>query len=88
MRMICDINIFNVSNMPEIKQYKNEYFIVREIFVNIGRLVSFGVLFILGALANFGMLKYFLLLLTIFIALMCYYGIRLNHRFIKTGRLK
>lgn len=88
MRMICDINIFNVSNMPEIKQYKNEYFIVREIFLNIGRLVSFGMLFILGALANFGMLKYFLLLLTIFIALMCYYGIRLNHRFIKTGRLK
>lgn len=86
MRVIVDINMFNVSNLPEVIEYKNEYFVIRELFLGIGRIISYTMLLMFGLYGSFEMLQYFLLFLTIFVALMSLNGIRLNHYFDKCSK--
>ena len=86
MRVIVDINMFNVSNLPEVIEYKNEYFVIRELFLGLGRIISYTMLLMFGLYGNFEMLQYFLLFLTIFVALMSLNGIRLNHYFDKCSK--
>ncbi len=86
MRVIVDINMFNVSNLPEVIEYKNEYFVIRELFLGLGRIISYMMLLFFGLYGNFEILQYFLLFLTIFVALMSLNGIRLNHYFDKCSK--
>ena len=78
VRVIIDINMFNVANLPEVIEYKNEYFVIRELFLGLGRIVSYGMLLLLGIYDNFAILKYFLLFLTVFVVIMSLNGIYLN----------
>ncbi len=86
MRIIVDINMYNVSNLPEVIEHKNEYFIVRELFVNSGRLLSYGLLLIVGMFNNYDSLKYLLLFLTLFVTFMSISGIKLNKYFMNFGK--
>lgn len=86
MRVIVDINMFNVANLPEVIEYKNEYFVIRELFLGLGRIVSYTMLLMFGLYGNFEILQYFLLFLTMFVALMSLNGIRLNHYFDKCSK--
>lgn len=86
MRVIVDINMFNVANLPEVIEYKNEYFVIRELFLGLGRIVSYTMLLMFGLYGNFEILQYFLLFLTMFVALMSLNGIRLNHYFDKWSK--
>ena len=85
MRVIVDINMFNVSNLPEVIKFKNEYFVIRELFLGLGRIVSYTMLLVFGLYGNFETLQYFLLFLTLFVALMGLNGIRLNRYFDKVA---
>lgn len=75
--------MFNVANLPEVIEYKNEYFVIRELFLGLGRIVSYGMLLLLGIYDNFAILKYFLLFLTVFVVIMSLNGIYLNRYFDK-----
>lgn len=83
LRTIVDINIYNVSNLPEVVEHKNEYFIVRELFLGTGRLLSYGLLLIVGIFNNYDLLKYLLLFFTLFVTFMSISGIKLNKHFMK-----
>lgn len=83
LRTIMGINMYNVSNLPEVVEYKNEYFIVRELFLGSGRLLSYGLLLIVGMFNNYDLLKYLLLFLTLFVTFMSISGIKLNKHFMK-----
>lgn len=85
MRVIVDINMFNVSNLPEVIKFKNEYFVIRELFLGLGRIVSYTMLLVFGLYGNFETLQYFLLFLTLFVAQMGLNGIRLNRYFGKVA---
>lgn len=81
LRTIMDINMYNVSNLPEVVEHKNEYFIVRELFLGSGRLFSYGLLLIVGIFNNYDLLKYLLMFLTLFVTFMSISGIKLNKYF-------
>jgi len=75
---IIDINMFNISNQPVVTRYKCEYFAVREMFLNMGRLVSYTLLIVAGLWSNFLLIKYLLVFLTVVLVVMCTICIKLN----------
>ncbi len=86
--IIADISMFNISNLPEIKSIKNEYFVVRELFLNLGRLVSYVILLIACMYDDFVILKYLLGFFTIFLVIMCYNCIQLNRYFLNKIKIQ
>lgn len=72
--LTAEVNMFNTANIQAIRRrFKTEYFALREMFLNIGRIVSFAVLLIFSTLWGFESLKYFILLLLLF-----WFGMGLN----------
>ena len=77
--MITSVNMFNGANIQGVKMlFKTEYFAVREMFLNMGRLVGFFGLLIVASYQNFELLRYFLLLLTLFTAVMGFCSVLIN----------
>jgi hypothetical protein len=86
LRTIASINVFNISHLPQVKRNKCEYFAYREIFINLGRVVSFALVILIGIFNNFEMLKTLLTFLTIILIILCINCIRLNNRFYNKKR--
>ena len=77
--MITSVNMFNGANIQGVKMlFKTEYFAVREMFLNMGRLVGFLGLLTVAFYQNFELLRYFLLLLTLFAAVMGFCAVLIN----------
>ena len=50
---IREVNLFDYSNMPEYKdKYNTEYFIFRELYLNIGRIIGYAFLLIFVGLSH------------------------------------
>lgn len=63
---ISEINLFDYSNKPPFSKELNvEYFIFREIFLNLGRILGYVILLIIGLTHNLEYLKIFFLCMTI-----------------------
>lgn len=63
---ISEINLFDYSNKPPFNKELNvEYFIFREIFLNLGRVLGYVILLIIGLTHNLEYLKIFFLCMTI-----------------------
>ena len=63
---ITEVNLFDYSNkQPFDKEWNVEYFIFREIFLNIGRMLGYAILLIIGFTHNLEYLKIFFLCMTI-----------------------
>lgn len=62
---INSINFYNMSNRPDIKAHRVEFFGTREVFLNLGRVVSFALMFLFAVGGSFENMKYVLFLLTI-----------------------
>ena len=76
--------MFNTANIQVIKRrFKTEYFALREIFLNIGRIVSFSILLLFAMCLGFGGLKYFILLLLFF-----WFGMGINAFYLNKQLLK
>ena len=72
--LTAEVNMFNTANIQTIRRrFKTEYFALREMFLNVGRITSFAILLICSALWGFESLKYFILLLLFF-----WFGMGLN----------
>lgn len=66
MYSVTEINLFDYSNIaPFDKELNVEYFIFREIFLNIGRVLGYTILLIVGFTHNLEYLKIFFLCMTI-----------------------
>lgn len=66
MYSVTEIHLFDYSNKPPFdKELNVEYFIFREIFLNIGRVLGYTILLIVGFTHNLEYLKIFFLCMTI-----------------------
>lgn len=64
--IITGVNMFNGANVREVRRlFKTEYFAVREIILNCGRLTGTAGLLTVAFFHNFELLRYFLLALTV-----------------------
>ena len=73
------VNIFNVSNIKKIKEtYKTEYFAIREMFLNGGRIIGAGLLVLISSYQDFEVLRYFILALTLSMIIMGWCAIKIN----------
>lgn len=82
--LTAEVNMFNTANIQVIKRrFKTEYFALREIFLNIGRIVSFSILLLFAMCLGFGGLKYFILLLLFF-----WFGMGINAFYLNKQLLK
>ncbi len=65
--LTAEVNMFNTANTQIVKRrFKIEYFALREMFLNVGRIVSFLILLLFSTIGGFESLKYFILLLFCF----------------------
>lgn len=81
LRNIAEINMLNISNTPAIqKRFKCEYFVTRDLYLNLGRIISYALLVAITITKSPDTLKYFLFTLTAFLALMSAACIRLNKK--------
>lgn len=81
LRNIAEINMLNISNTPAIqKHFKCEYFVTRELYINFGRIISYAFLITIAINQSPDRLKYFLFVLTAFLALMGFSCIKLNKK--------
>lgn len=63
---ITEVNLFNYSNTKDFKnKYNTEYFIFRELFLNLARIISYSLLLIVGISQNMNLLKILLMLISI-----------------------
>jgi len=82
--LTAEVNMFNTANIQAIrKRFKTEYFSMREVFLNVGRITSFSVLLLLSVFFGFDGLKYFILLLLCFWFAMGYNAFCLNRKLLK-----
>lgn len=66
MYSITEIRLFNYSNKPPFdKELNTEYFMFRELFLNIGRVLGYLILLIVGMLHNVEYIKFLLFCTTI-----------------------
>lgn len=86
--LTAEVNMFNTANIDQIrKRFKSEYFALREVFLNIGRILSFSILLIFSSLFGFEGLKYFILLLLLFWFLMGLNAFNLNRKLLREDPL-
>lgn len=63
---ITEANLFNYSNVKDFKdKYNTEYFIFRELFLNLARIISYSLLLVVGISQNMNLLKVLLMLISI-----------------------
>lgn len=49
LQLITEVNMFNISNSRSIEnKYRIEYFVLRELYLNTGRILGFSMLFLVG----------------------------------------
>lgn len=71
LKNITEIRLFDYSNKPPFdKKFNTEYFVFREVFINLGRVVGYIVLLIVGLSHNANYLKVLFLFTTIALMLM------------------
>lgn len=79
--LVTEVNMFNVANLNQIKQhYQTEYFVIREMFLGIGKIIGTVLLVIISMFENIYLLNIFLLFLTIGMAIMNFYVVSLNKK--------
>ncbi len=84
MYSITEINLFDYSNrQPFGKELNVEYFIFREIFLNIGRMLGYAILLIIGFTHNLEYLKIFFLCMTIALIIIIRISKKINTKEIK-----
>ena len=84
MYSITEINLFDYSNrQPFDKELNVEYFIFREIFLNIGRMLGYAILLIIGFTHNLEYLKIFFLCMTIALIIIIRISKKINTKEIK-----
>mgnify|MGYP001152064158 CR=1 FL=1 len=84
MYSITEINLFDYSNrQPFDKELNVEYFIFREIFLNIGRMLGYSILLIIGFTHNLEYLKIFFLCMTIALIIIIRISKKINTKEIK-----
>lgn len=76
--LVTEVNMFNIANLENVQKYKNEYFLVREMIMTVGKMIGISALIVIGIYKNFDTLKYLLLILTVAIFLMGYYATAIN----------
>lgn len=82
--LVTEVNMFNVANLNQIKQhYQTEYFVIREMFLGIGKIIGTVLLIIISMFENIYLLNIFLLFLTIGMAIMNFYVVSLNKKLFK-----
>lgn len=63
---ITETRLFNYSNENVYKdQFNTEYFIFREIYLNVARILGFSILWVVGTTQNMSWLKMLLLFITV-----------------------
>lgn len=63
---ITEIRLFDYSNEPPFdKEYNTEYFVFRELFLNIGRILGYSILLFVGLMRNMEYLKILLFFTTV-----------------------
>lgn len=76
---ITEKRLFNYSNIELYKdKYNTEYFLIREVYLNIGRIVGYSILLIVGIMHNMNILKILLLLITTSLIGVVYMSKKLN----------
>lgn len=81
---ITEVNLFDYSNkQPFDKEWNVEYFIFREIFLNIGRMLGYAILLIIGFTHNLEYLKIFFLCMTIALIIIIRISKKINTKEIK-----
>ncbi len=81
MYSITEVNLFDYSNMePFDKELNVEYFIFREIFLNIGRVLGYVILLIIGFTHNLEYLKIFFLCMTVSLIIIIRMSKKINTR--------
>lgn len=84
MYSITEINLFDYSNrQPFDKELNVEYFIFREIFLNIGRMLGYAILLIIGFTHNLEYLKIFFLCMTVSLIIIIRMSKNINKKEIK-----
>ena len=82
--LVTEVNMFNVANLQQIKaKYKTEYFVLREIFLGIGKILGTIMLIVVGMFKSIFLINMFLLFLTIGLAIMNFYVVSLNKKLFK-----
>lgn len=76
---ITEIRLFDYSNKPPFKEELNtEYFIVREVVLNVGRIIGYVILLLVGMSHNLELLKILFLLGTIALISIVHMNKKLN----------
>lgn len=79
MYAITDIRLFDYSNKPPFdKELNTEYFMFRELFLNIGRVLGYVILLLVGLLHNTKYLKILFLCTTVVLILIIYISKKLT----------
>ncbi|MDR1197058.1 MAG: hypothetical protein LBL08_02180 [Candidatus Nomurabacteria bacterium] len=77
LSMLLAVRVYNVSNTLVEREDTTEYWSLREVMLNIGRLVSFSVLLVIGLVAPEHLMT-FLLVLSVFIVILGYVTARID----------
>ncbi|MCI8352673.1 MAG: MFS transporter [Clostridia bacterium] len=73
LRAITEINLFDYSNKPPFNtEFNTEYFTIREVFINAGRVFGYIVLLLVGFTHNMECLKYLFICTTIALILIVF----------------
>ena len=69
IQLITDVNLFNITNSEKIQHtYRIEYMFIREIYLNIGRITGYALMFIAGISSDPIAYKYLMIFLTFVIS--------------------
>lgn len=79
--IISAINVYRVSkNKSVVSLYRSEYIALREIFLNSGRCIGFGLTIIVAMYLSSEYLKFVLLALNLFVVLLGWLSVKLNQK--------
>ena len=69
IQLITDVNLFNITNSEKISHtYRIEYMAIREIYLNIGRIIGYTLMYFAGTSADPNSYKYLMIFLTLIIS--------------------
>ena len=81
INLISEIDEFNVSHAKNVNNgHKTEYFLYREGLLNLGRIVSFSFLLMIGVLGDVQWLKYYLFILMVVMTVLSNRLIKINSK--------
>ena len=80
IRTVTTINMYKVSQSKSVAStYRAEYLALREFFLNLGRIIGFGLVIWAAVCQDANMLKYLILMLSILIIVVGYMSVILSH---------